>query len=379
MKIIRSLLSDIREKITTTQKTIIIYGPRQVGKTTLIHDLIKSLPYRTLTINADEGKYSDVLSSRDFNRLHALVSGYELLFIDEAQKIPDIGINLKILHDQIPSLKKIVTGSSSLDLANRTQEPLTGRTWTYQLFPISLQELSALYNPFELNDRLSDLMIYGSYPEIFSIPNMLDKKKYLKELCASYLYKDILELTHIKHSHKLFDLLRLLAFQIGSQVSLQEIGNSLGMSKDTVSTYIDLLEKSFVLFRLSGFSRNRRKEVTKSDKFYFYDLGIRNAIIDNFNPLSQRSDVGQLWENFLIGERKKFLHYHFEFANQFFWRLYTGAEIDYIEEQGDSFNAYEFKFTKKISRPPKSWFENYPKSKFLCINRDNYLSFLIRQ
>ncbi|MFA5878771.1 MAG: ATP-binding protein [Candidatus Margulisiibacteriota bacterium] len=377
MIINRILFEAIKNKLITGNKIVILYGPRQVGKTTLVVSIVKSLGYKALSVNADEKKYTEIFASRDLNKLKAFVAGYELLFIDEAQRIPDIGINLKILHDQLPNLKIIATGSSSFELANKIKEPLTGRTWTFQLFPIAVQELANLYNRFEINDRLEDLLIYGGYPELNSIPNSQDKKQYLKELSESYLYKDVLEISSIKHSNKLHDLLRLLAFQIGSQVSLSEIGNNLGINKETVAYYIDLLEKSFVIFRLRGFSRNLRKEIAKSDKIFFYDLGVRNAIIDNFYPLSQRADAGPLWENFLIAERKKLLHYSFDYVNQYFWRLYTGAEIDYIEEKGDFISAFEFKFSSKIVKPPKSWLETYPKSSFSCINKDNYLDFII--
>ena len=377
MIIIRNLFKPIKNKLVTGNKIIILYGPRQVGKTTLIKTIIDSLNYKILAINADEKKYHEVLSSRDSNKLKAFVSGYDLLFIDEAQRIPDIGINLKIIHDQIPTLKIIATGSSSFELANKVREPLTGRTWTYQLFPIAMRELSQTYNRFELTTELENRLIYGSYPEIFSIPNDQDKTQYLKELSEAYLYKDVLEIANIKHASKLHDLLRLLAFQIGSQVSLSEIGTILSINKETVSSYIDLLEKSFVLFRLHGFNRNLRKEVAKSDKIFFYDLGVRNAIIDNFYPLNQRMDAGALWENFLIIERKKRLAYTLDYANQYFWRLYTGAEIDYIEEKGESLTGYEFKFSSKSIKPLKSWLETYPEAKFNLINKENYLDFVL--
>jgi len=321
-------------------------------------------------------KYIDVLSSRDSQAMKMLVAGYDLLFIDEAQRIPDVGINLKILHDHFPKLKIIATGSSSFDLANKIQEPLTGRTWTYNLMPISFYELAKLYNPFTLNDRLEEFLVYGSYPELFSIDNGQDKYLYLKQLTTSYLYKDVLEISSIKHSAKIHDLLRLLAFQVGSQVSMLELGRSLHMGKETVESYIDLLEKSFVLFRLSGFSRNLRKEVTKMDKIYFYDLGIRNSIIENLNPLRYRDDYGKLWENFLIIERKKYQSYTFQMSSSYFWRTYTGAELDYVEETSGNLYGYEFKYGKKVKKVPKGWQDTYPKALFKCINQQNYLDFI---
>lgn len=375
MYIPRLLNEPIKDKIINYRKIIILYGPRQVGKTTLIKKILNEIPGKLLQISADEKKYAEALSSQDLAKLSSLVSGYDLVFIDEAQRVPDIGINLKILNDNLPNLKLIVTGSSSLDLANKIKEPLTGRTWTYNLFPVSSQELLAMYNPFELKDNLEEQLIYGNYPEIFSIKNKDDKYQYLTELTSSYLYKDILELSSIKHSTKLHSLLRLLAFQVGSLVSMSELASNLGMAKDTVESYIDLLEKSFVLFRLSGFSKNLRKEITKMDKIYFYDLGVRNIIIDNLNSLEYREDHGKLWENFLLIERKKKLHYSGKFPNVYYWRTYTGAELDYIEQSHGSLSGYEFKYSK-AGKKPKTWGQIYPESKYQCINKENYLDFL---
>ncbi len=327
-------------------------------------------------INADEQKYIDVLSSRDLNKMKLLVEGYELLFIDEAQRIPDIGINLKILHDQLPELKIITTGSSSFSLANQVKEPLTGRTWTYTLFPIALHELKDKYNPFEMREKLHEFLIYGLYPEVFSLPNAKDKALYLNELCASYLYKDILEISSVKYTSQIHNLLRLLAFQVGSEVSMNELGRALSMSKDTVTSYIDLLEQAFVLFRLSSFSRNLRKEITKMDKIYFYDLGVRNTLINNMNPLNLRDDAGKLWENFLVMERKKRLAYQFDITNTYFWRTYTGAELDYVEEKNGQLHGYEFKFGKCKGRAPKTWTETYRGASYACINQDNFYEFV---
>lgn len=308
-----------------------------------------------------------------------LVEGYDLLFIDEAQRIPDVGINLKILHDALPSLKIIVTGSSSFDLANQTKEPLTGRIWIFTLFPIALYELKHHYNAFEMQAKLDEYLIYGMYPELLSLPNAKDKALYLHEVCSSYLYKDILEISSIKHTSKINDLLRLLAFQVGSQVSLSELGASLGMSKDTVASYVNLLEQSFVIFRLSGFSKNLRKEVTKMDKIYFYDLGIRNAIINNLSPVNLRNDVGQLWENLLIAERKKLLNYQFSLTNIYFWRTYTGAELDYIEERNGKLHGFEFKFSDRPNKPLQAWLENYADASYEGINRNNFYNFTTKE
>lgn len=376
MNIKRTLLPTISDKLFSFDKVIILYGARQVGKTTLINEVLDTFPGRILRINADELKYLDILSSRDLRKINSLVDGYDILFIDEAQRIPDIGINLKIIHDQLPRLKVIATGSSSFDLANKVQEPLTGRAWTYTLFPISFLEMAQHHNRFELGELLEQCLIYGQYPEQLSIVNHNEKYQHLKELTTSYLYRDTLDLVHIKHADKLHNLLRLLAFQVGSLVSIAELANSLAISKDTVSSYIHLLEKAFIIFRLKGYSRNLRKEITKMDKIYFHDLGVRNMVIDNLQPLAHRNDQGALWENFLILERRKLLSYRFRNANTYFWRTYTGAELDYLEEHDAALFGYEFKYNHKTPTPPKTWIATYPEAVYACVNKDTYLNFI---
>jgi len=377
MLIARSITGTIIEKLNSSNKGIVIYGARQVGKTTLVNGIIKELNLKTLTINGDQSRFLDILSSRDLNKIKSLVEGYELLFIDEAQRIPEIGLALKIILDNLPFIKVIVTGSSSLDLASKISEPLTGRAWTYHLYPISFLELFKNRNRAELNTSLEERLVYGSYPEIFSVDGGFPKREYLQNLSDAYLYKDLIEFGDIKNSSKIRDLLKLLAFQIGSQVSLSEIGNALGISKDTVARYIDLLEKSFVVFRLKGLSRNLRKEIKKMDKIYFFDLGIRNILIDNLKPLKDRNDSGQLWENFLIIERMKFLASKQDHASIYFWRTYTGAELDYVEEKGGKLIGFEFKFGPKTKKAPKGWTKAYPESGYQCINRENYLDFIL--
>jgi uncharacterized protein len=376
MFIPRALTETIKERLTVSNKVIILYGPRQSGKTTLVNHVLKSVSEKIVAINADEKKYVDILSSRDFNKMRLLVEKADILFIDEAQRIPDIGINLKILHDRMPSLKILATGSSSFELASKIKEPLTGRTHTFILYPIAFHELRQIENTADLQSRFEEFLIYGTYPEIFSLPALTEKQQYLRELSSSYLYKDIFELTSIKHSSRLDALLRLLAFQIGSQVSLSELGTSLNMSKDTVASYIDLLEKAFVIFRLPGFSRNLRKEVVKMDKIYFYDLGIRNTIIDNFNNLEFRDDHGKLWENFIISERKKYLSYTMNFKNYYFWRTYTGAELDYVEESSGKLNGFEIKWSVKNKKAPASWLETYKNATYEEINKMNFIDFI---
>jgi predicted AAA+ superfamily ATPase len=373
----RLLFSEIKNRLISSQKIVILYGARQVGKTTLVQEIIKDLGLKSLSINADEQKYNAVFSERDLNKMLLLVEGYELLFIDEAQRIIDIGINLKILHDAKPNLKIIVTGSSSFELANKTKEALTGRTWTYTLFPISVSELRQQQNLFEINDLLEQILLFGMYPDVINLPNQQDKIRFLNELTTAYLYKDVFELATIKYPEKLKKLLQLLAFQAGSEVSLNEIANSLDINRATVESYIDLLEKAFVIFRLSAFSRNLRKEINKMDKIYFYDLGVRNALINNFNSIDIRNDNGALWENFLVVERLKNNNYQNRFAQSYFWRTYTGAELDYIEERNGQLQGFEFKFSKKVNKAPKSWQENYVDASFECINRSNYWDFIL--
>lgn len=378
MLIPRALEEIVQEKLATANKGIVIYGARQVGKTTLVNKIVDSLGLKTLTINGDQSRFIDVISSQDLGKIKSLVAGYELLFIDEAQRIPEIGLNLKIVLDNLPFLKVLVTGSSSLDLASKISEPLTGRVWSYRLFPISFLELFKNNNPAELEAQLEERLVYGSYPEVFSMVGEGQKREYLQNLGDAYLYKDLIEFGEIKNSSKIRDLLKLLAFQVGSQVSLSEIGSSLGMGKDTVSRYIDLLEKSYIIFRLKGFSRNLRKEVSKMDKVFFYDLGIRNILIDNLKPLKDRNDAGQLWENFLITERMKMLSYKQDYAAIYYWRTYTGAELDYIEEKNGGLFGYEFKSGEKTVREPLGWKNTYPNSKFSTVNRKNYLDFVLR-
>jgi len=373
----RAILEPILNKITQSNKIVIIYGARQVGKTTLANQIIDRLKLKTLKVNADEIKYHDVLSSRDLNKMKSLVSGYELLFIDEAQRIENIGINLKILADGLPELKIIVTGSSSFELANKIKEPLTGRAWTYNLFTLSFLELTNEYNNFEVNNFLDNALVYGAYPEVFTTENLNDKKKLLEELAASYLYKDVLALDEIKKSDKIYKLLQLLAFQIGQEVSVNELSVTLELSNATVKKYLDLLEKTFVIFRLPALSKNPRKEIAKKDKIYFYDLGVRNVLIDNFNTLTDRNDQGALFENFLMAERIKKIKYQAITASGYFWRAYTGSEIDYIEETAGKYYAYEFKYGKKQAKIPNKLILDYGNPEFKLINRDNYLEFII--
>lgn len=374
----RIIEENIKQQLQGKRKIIVLYGPRQVGKTTLVNSIISNFKGKVLKINADEQLYNDVLSSRNFSKLKGLTEGYDLLFIDEAQRITDIGINLKILYDNLPKLKIIVTGSSSLDLANRVNEPLTGRIIANNLYPISILEWQNFtgLNDFEVTQQLEEFILYGMYPEIFSWQNFNQKRKYLEDLCNSYLYKDILSLANIKYPEKLNQLLKLLAYQTGQLVSLQELATTLQIHRDALTNYINLLEKSFVIFRLSGFNRNLRKEVVKMDKIYFYDTGVRNTLVNDFNSLKFRNDKGQLWENFILAERMKVNAYNETFVNSYFWRTYSGAELDLIEEKDGRLTGYEFKWGNKTTRAPVSWTESYKNSFFYCINNDNFMGWL---
>jgi len=374
MMITRTIQSKLEDEIQEGSKVILLFGARQVGKTTLVQHMLAQAPYHTLTINADELRFANILSSRDLRQLRDLTGGYELIFIDEAQRIPEIGLNLKLMVDNIPDLRIIATGSSSLHLASKTREPLTGRAWSHTLYPIAFGELADHHNAFELADMLPERMIYGSYPDIFSMVGRDAKRDYLRNLTTSYLYKDILEIGNIRHSRKLQDLLRLLAFQIGQEVSFNELGSQLGMSKDTVASYIDLLEQSYVIFRLGGFSRNLRKEVSKRDKVYFWDVGVRNTIIGNLNPLAERNDVGHLWENLMMSERLKWQAYQGTLSNAYFWRTYGGAEVDLVEERGGKLFGFEYKWGQKRIRPPKSFLSSYPEATFDVVTPQNFLA-----
>jgi len=377
MSIERASMVHLKKSLMSDGKIVILYGARQTGKTTLAKMLLDQLGDNILCINADELKYIDVLSSRDYSRMQLLIDGYDVLFIDEAQRIPDLGINLKIIHENRPDLKILVTGSSSFDLANTENEPLTGRTSTFKLYPITLQELKTIVSIFDIQNRLEELVTFGLYPSVLQYGNAEEKKRYLMELSNAYLYKDVLELSNIRNSSQISRLLKLLAFQIGSEVSINELAKSLGMSQETVNSYIDLMEKSFILFRLSGFSKNMRKEISKRDKILFWDLGVRNCLINNFAPFNMRTDVGAMWENFIIAERLKFLSGNNIQVASYFWRTYTGAEVDYVEEKDGVLTAYEINYNKCRNKVPQSWIENYGEN-FRCINRDNFWEYLIK-
>ncbi len=364
------------EKFLQHGKVLLLFGPRQVGKTTLLRHFISSTSYRYRFDTGDDIRVHEVLGSQRLDLISEYVQGLDMVIIDEAQRVPHIGLALKMMVDHHPELKIIATGSSSFELAGQTGEPLTGRKRSLTLMPMSQMELCSLYNPYDLKQRLEEFLVFGSYPEVCTSDTIGSKTLVLNEITNSYLLKDILELERVKGSKILLDLLRLLAFQVGNEVALNELSKKLGIDLKTVGRYIDLLEKSFIIFNLRGFSRNLRTEITKKSKYYFYDNGIRNALIANLNPMGLRNDQGQLWENFIIMERIKSQTYKQVLVNRFFWRTWEKKEIDLIEEREGRLYAYEFKFANKEMKAPGLWKENYPGSEFRVINPENYIDFV---
>jgi predicted AAA+ superfamily ATPase len=375
MQIPRKITDLLLHRLSTDRRIVMLYGPRQCGKTTLAKAVLKQSGKKTLMINGEDPRVQELWSSMDSRRIRSQISGFELVCIDEAQRIPGVEISLKILHDEEFPGNFLITGSSSLHIARTSKEALTGRTWVYTLYPIAFCELGQLLSPFDLDRSLTEHLVLGSYPALFSFESRSDKIAHLLELTSAYLYKDVLELGGIRNPRKLRDLLRLLAWQVGSEVSYQELGRQTSMSADTVISYIDLLEKAFVVFRMGGYGRNLRKEVTRKDKVYFHDNGIRNALIDDFKEWENRPDKGALWENFLVSERRKRNAYSGWHGGSWFWRTHTGAELDYVEESDGSLAGYEFKLTKKPGKPPVSWQGAYPGASFSVITRENYLDF----
>ncbi len=359
----------------SSKRVLIIYGPRRVGKTTLLKKYLETQK-NYLFVTGEDIFVQNALSSCSIEKLKEYIGDKDLLVIDEAQYIPSIGINLKLIVDQLEGVRVIVTGSSTFDLARQIGEPLTGRQTIIQMFPISQIELNQLETPNQTEALLETRMIYGSYPEVITLSDKREKQAYLHELVSSYLLKDILAFEGIKKSKKMFDLLTLLAFQIGKEVSHSELATQLSINKATVERYLDLLENVFILYNIRGFSRNLRKEVTKTSRYYFYDIGIRNALINNFNFFQLRDDIGMLWENYLVSERIKKQHYHSLWSNNYFWRTYDQKEIDWVEEREGKLHGYEFKWKSKKSTCPPLWLKTYPNASFQCINMDNYLSFI---
>ena len=363
-------------KLAIPEKVVVIYGARRTGKTTLLNQFLKEERDPYLLVSGEDITVQAYLASQSVEKLTAFVGASRLLVVDEAQKSPNIGINLKLIVDHIPGIRVVATGSSSFDLARSIGEPLAGRKYTLKLYPLAQIEIGQIENRHQTDANLESRLVYGSYPEIVLMNDNRWREQYLKEIVSSYLCKDILELDGIRNSAKINRLLQLIAFQIGKEVSYTELGSGLGMSKNTVDHYLDLLEKAFVVHKLTGFSRNLRTEVVKNCRFYFLDNGVRNALINNFNPLEQRNDAGQLWENYLVMERLKRQEYLQQTANNYFWRTYRKNEIDFVEENGGRLFGYELKWGKARATPPKEWINAYPEAEFQIVNRDNYLKFI---
>ena len=357
-------------------KVIVILGPRRVGKTFLINKVVSQTPGKKIFWNGEDLSVHDLLRRRSVQNYQNIIGDSEIIFIDEAQKVPEIGYILKLIIDSFPNIKLVVTGSSAFDIKNTFGEPLTGRKRDLFMFPLAEKELMKYEKIEQRADNLKERLIYGSMPEIIYNNNKNEKQEYLKELMNSYLLKDILIYENIKNSAKIFDLLRLIAFQIGNEVSLNELSRKLSISKNTVERYLDLLEKVFIIYRIRGFSKNLRKEIVKSSKWYFIDNGIRNAVISNFSSLSYRDDVGALWENYMISERIKYQSYNGIFSNNYFWRTYDQQEIDFIEERGGNLFACEFKWKQQKVKIPTAWEKAYPEAQFKIISSENYFEWL---
>jgi predicted AAA+ superfamily ATPase len=368
---------DALDKYIKPNKALIIFGPRQVGKTTLLQNFLRKTSLKYKLDSGDNIRIQNLFASQDFEKIIEYAKGYNLIAIDEAQQIKNVGTALKILVDQVPNLSIIATGSSSFDLHQSVGEPLTGRKTTLTLYPVAQIELLKMYNKYELQEKLEEFLIFGGYPEVLSAKTKQEKIKILTELVDSYLLKDILTLENIKKSETLLNLVKLLAFQAGQLVSHNELATKLRIDIKTISRYLDLLEKSFVIRKLGGFSRNLRNEIMAKNKYYFLDLGVRNAVIAHFNPLNMRNDIGLLWENFVFIERIKSNSYKGFYGHTYFWRTYQGQEIDFIEDFENKLSAFETKWstTKKITAP-SNWKKSYPDSSFNVITPKNYLDIL---
>ena len=379
MQVIKRVLQDKILSRLRAGKVIVLTGARRTGKTFLIREIMKNLNRPHLYLNGEDYTTALKLQNKGIDEYRNLIGENKFLIIDEAQKIENIGQILKLMIDEIEGLHILITGSSAFDMLNTIGEPLTGRKYSYQLHPIAQIELMAYENPITTQSLLSSRLIYGSYPEVLTIHDNNEKIEYLTDLINSYLLKDILVLDRIKNSSKLINIIRLLAFQVGHEVSINELAQNVGLNKLTVERYLDLLTKVFVIYRVEGYSRNLRKEISKSPRYYFWDNGIRNMLIANFNDLSLRNDVGQLWENYIISERIKLQQYQGWPSNNYFWRTYDQQEIDWIEERDGSLFAYEMKYKNQPVKVPGGWSKNYPHATFRVIHGENYLKFITQK
>ena len=373
--LVRKISKNIISKLQPN-KVVLVFGARRVGKTLLVKKILNEIKEPALVLNGEDINVHDKLAIRTIENYKQILGSYKLLYIDEAQKIPDIGQKLKLMVDEIEGLKIIVSGSSSFDINRNTGEPLTGRKYSINLYSFSEAEFNQVEDNISKIDKIRERLVFGNYPELIHIPDKVDKIDYLNEMISSYLLKDILVYENIKNSQKIFNLLRLIAFQIGGEVSMQGLGKKLGISKNTVEKYLDLLSKVFILHKVEGFSRNLRKEITKNSRWYFLDNGIRNAVISNFNPIASRNDIGQLWENYMISERIKYQNNNRISSNNYFWRTYEQQEIDWVEEREGKLFGYEFKWKETKVKTPSQWKSAYPEATFEVVNSNNFIEWL---
>jgi len=370
----RTLEAVITDRLFTG-KTILLLGPRQVGKTTLVKEIFHHFKGKSIWLNADNTEDRHLLDGMNSSRAREFFTPGHLVVVDEAQRLENSGLTLKIIHDNCPEIQIIATGSSSFELTDKIKESMTGRKWTFRLFPVSLEELKDHSNQLEIYRSLETRMIYGFYPEV--INNAGKEKEVLFELVSDYLYKDLFALKDIRRPEILEKLAKALAFQVGNQVSNRELANLVQADKETIDKYIFMLEEAFIIFRLDSFSRNLRNELSHSRKIYFYDNGIRNALISQFNPLALRNDTGALWENLMVSERWKRNEYYKKYRNAYFWRTVRQQEIDYLEEYDGKLHAYEFKWRPSSkARPVKAFMDAYPGSEFQDIHQDNFMGFV---
>ncbi|MDD6900438.1 MAG: ATP-binding protein [bacterium] len=373
--IARTLQAKIEERLAPG-KAVLIYGARRVGKTILLKEIFNKIEGKKMLLIGEDMDVQNMLQNRSVHHYRQLFEGMNLLAIDEAQSIPEIGSVIKLIIDEIPHIQVIATGSSSFDLLNKIGEPLVGRASQFLLTPFSIREIAQKQNGMELRQNLENRIVYGSYPEVVGMTSNTMKEEYLRDIVNAYLLKDILAIDGLRNTAKMNRLLQLVAFQIGSEVSYEELGKQLGMHRETVEKYLDLLSKVFVVYKLGAFSRNMRKEVSKAGKWYFYDNGIRNAIIGDFIDANSRMDMGKLWENFFITEKLKDNQNHLLHCQFHFWRTYDQQEIDLIEEKNEVINAYEMKWGKKLPKAPAGFMKTYTGADFNVVNPDNYLEFL---
>ena len=366
------ILSELKPSVV-----VCLFGARRTGKTTLLQSLRQKIKGKILLVHGQDLTVQEALSSQRSNVLARFVSGFDYLFVDEAQYIPNIGQNLKLLVDTLPKISTLVTGSAAFDLRNKVGEPLVGRSANFHLYPLAQAELSQIESDLDTRNNLQDRLLYGSYPQVVMASTDTAKKTQLGRIRDGYLLKDILDLDNLKDSLFIFNLLRLIAFQIGHDVSYAELATSLNSHPKTVRRYLELLEKTFVIFSVSGFSRNLRKEYTKTPRYYFWDNGIRNTLISNFNAPNLRDDIGQLWENYCVSERRKRNAYKNNFVNYFYWRTYDQKEIDSLEEQDGILKGFEMKWGKAKSKAPLDFLRSYPGSGYKVINKDTYLDFIL--